>query len=593
MNSGILRYSTYSIIIGLIIAILSIGCSQRGKSLGNVYRYPMVTRVKGFDPALGDDIYSHISIKQVYETLLQYHHLKRPYELVPLLAESMPTISEDGLTYTFTLKKGVYFQDDPCFKGEKREFVAEDLIYSIKRVADIKTKSTGWWIFDGRIRGLDEFRKESQESETTDYTRTVEGLQAPDKYTFVLTLTQPCSQMLYFFTMSYTSVVPKEAVDHYGEEFLNHPVGTGPYKLSEWRKGLRLVFTKNPEYRKEHYPSEGSEEDKEAGLLDDAGKELPFIDTLIFNVYVESQPQWLNFMQGNIEVTGIPKDNYNQAINPDKSLKNELADKEINLNINPSLDVTYTFFNMEDKTLGSNVHLRRAFCYAWDIDKNIKLMFNDRAIPAHSPVPPGLVGYDPDFVNPYQKFDPALAKKELEKAGFPGGKRLPTFEYLSNDNTTARQWSEKFVKEMGDVGIKITVTSVTWPEFLNRIKNKKFQIAGMAWSADYPDPENFMQLLYGPNEAPGTNNANYKNATYDKLYEELLKTTDDEQKSLIIKKMKDIFAEDCPWIPGVHRLAFGLSYSWVKNRKYNDISPGNFKYLRIDIDKRNELLKGK
>lgn len=589
-----LKKIIYTLVIAsfLVNIVLILHCTQNTKGLGNIYRYPMGMKIKGFDPALGDDVYSHIALKQVYETLLQYHHLKRPYQVESLLAESLPVISEDRLTYTFKLRRGIYFQEDKCFNGKKREMVAQDVIYSIKRLADVKNQSTGWWIFDGRIKGLNEFRQRSIDSEYTDYALPVEGLQAPDNYTFIMTLTQPCSQIPYFFTMSYTSVVPKEAVDFYGEEFLNHPVGTGPYKLVEWKKGLRLKYVKNSEYHEEFYPNDGSPGDREAGLLEDAGKRIPFIDTLIMNVFVESQPQWLNFMKGNIEVSGIPKDNYNQAITPEKSLKKEIADKGINLHINPSLDVTYTFFNMEDQVLGKNVHVRRAFCYAWDVEKTIKLMFNDRAILAHSPVPPGLLGYDSTFKNPYQKFDPDLARRELEAAGYPEGKGLPEFEYLSNDNTTSRQWSDKFVKEMGDVGIKIKVLSVTWPEFLKRIKNKKYQIAGMAWQADYPDPENFVQLLYGPNEAPGTNNANYKNQEYDRLYNELILTENNQKKVELIHRMKEIFVEDCPWIPGVHRLSFGLIYSWVKNRKYNDISPGNFKYIKVDMDKRNKMLKG-
>jgi len=580
-----------TLLIIAIIPLLAINCLNKKNNLGNVYRFPIDLNVKGFDPALADDIYSHIALKQVYETLLQYHHLKRPYELEGLLAESLPDISEDGLTYVFKIKKGVFFQDDPCFRGVQRELTSQDVIYSIKRIADIKNRSTGWWIFDGRIKGLDAFRQKSVDADSTDYTQRVEGLQAPDKYTFIVTLVRPCSQFLYFLTMAFSSVVPREAVECYGKEFINHPVGTGPYKLIEWRKGLRLIYCKNPSYRKEYYPVDGSPGDKEKGFLSDAGKQIPLIDTLIMNIFIESQSQWLNFMKGNLDVSGIPKDNYDQAINPDKTLKQELVKKGIHLDINTSLDVTYTFFNMEDTILGKNVHIRRAMCLAWNSRKEIDLLFNGRAIPAHSPIPPGLLGYDSSFVNPYQEYDPAQAAVELVSAGYPRGRGLPSFEYLTNDNTTSRQRTEKFIKEMGDIGIKITVTAVTWPEFTNRIKNKRFQIAGMGWYADYPDPENFIQLLYGPNEAPGSNNSNYKNPAYDSLYVKLVTTNDVAQKLQIIRQMKEIFIEDCPWIPGVHRLAYSLSYMWVKNKKYNDVSPGNFKYLNIDNDKRNTLLE--
>jgi ABC-type transport system substrate-binding protein len=229
--------------------------------------------------------------------------------------------------------------------------------------------------------------------------------------------------------------------------------------------------------------------------------------------------------------------------------------------------------------------------YAWNVEKVIDLLYNRRAIPAHSPIPPGLLGYDSSFINPYQAYDTALAKKEMALAGHPEGKGLPAFEYLDTDNTTSRQWSEKFVKEMGEIGIKIKVNSVTWPEFLKRLKTKQYQIAGAAWIADYPDPENFLQLLYGPNESPGTNNANYKNPEYDALYLKLLNTGSDEEKLRIINRMKEIFVEDCPWIIGTHRLSTGLRYDWVKNHKYNDVSWGDYKYIRIDTAGRNRRLR--
>lgn len=594
MNSLKKIITVLSIFNCSILLLSSLNCVQRKKELGNVYRFASYGKIKGFDPALSSDEVSNSAIKQIYEPLLQYHYLKRPYELEPLIAESLPQISEDKVTYTFKLQKGVFFQEDPCFKGKKRELTANDAVYSFKRLADIKIKSTGWWIFDGRIKGLNDFRDKNIDTEKTDYSIPVEGLQAPDKYTLIIELTKPCPQMLFFLALSYTSIVCKEVVDYYGKEFINHPVGTGPYILSEWRKGLRLVYRKNPDFRKMYYPSEGSEHDKENGLLNDSGKQIPFIDTVIIKIFSESQPQWLNFLKANLDISGIPKDNYNQAITPDKSLTKELVDKGITLSINPSMDITYTFFNMEDKIIGSNIHIRRAMCLAQDINKSIDLLYNNRAIPAHSQIPPGLLGYDKNYINPYQKYDVDLAKKELVKAGYPQGKDLPSFEFLTTDNTTSRQFSEKFINEMSVIGIKISPISVNWPEFLNRIKNKKFQIASMGWGADYPDPENFVQLLYGPNEAPGTNNANYKNPEYDSLYEKLILTKDIHEKGKILKRMKDIFANDCPWMPGVHRLAYSLRYKWLKNYKYADISgaQADVKYRRIDVEMRNKMLKG-
>jgi ABC-type oligopeptide transport system substrate-binding subunit len=246
---------------------------------------------------------------------------------------------------------------------------------------------------------------------------------------------------------------------------------------------------------------------------------------------------------------------------------------------------------MEDSILGNNVHLRRAISLAWNTKKTIELLYNNRAIPSHSPIPPGLFGYEEDFVNPYQKYDTVSAKLEMEKAGYPNGKGLPEIRYLETDNTVSRQWSDKFTQEMAIIGIKIKVDAVTWPEFLKRFRNKKFQVAGAAWGADYPDPENFLQLLYGPNEAPGTNNANYKNREYDSLYMLLASVKDNAHKIDIIRRMKTIIADDAPWIPGTHRLAVGLRYNWIKNYKYNDIASGEFQYIKIDTALRNSRIR--
>lgn len=575
----------------LVVLFLLSSCGFKQRELGNVYRAPLPEDVKGFDPAQSDDLYSYIALKQIYETLLKYHPLKRPYTLAPLLTEALPEISKDRLTYTFHLKNDVFFQDDPCFKGVRRHLVAEDVVFSLKRLADIKVKSTGWWLFDGRIKGLDEFRKKSASSSKTDYQLPVEGLFAPDSFTVVLKLTSPCPQFSYFFAMSFTAVVPKEAVEFYGEEFLNHPVGTGPFKLIEWRRRLKLKYARNPFYRQEYYPCEGESEDRRAGYLEDCGKPLPLIDTLVLGIFLESEPMWLNFLRQGLDASGIPKDNYNRTVNPDMTLNPDFVKQGITLSKNPMLDLTYTSFNMEDSLLGRNVHLRRAMCYAWNNAKTIELLYNGRAIPAQTPIPPGLLGYDSTYVNPYQKYDTALAKKELVLAGYPQGKGLPEFHSLDLDNTVSRQWSEKFVKEMKDVGIRIKVDAVTWPEFLKRLKTKSYQIAGSAWAADYPDPENFLQLLYGPNEAPGTNNANYKNPAYDSLYREMLLAPDDTARVVIIRRMRDIAVADCPWILGTHRLSMGLRYQWVKNAKYNDIAPGEYKYVRVDIEARNRAIR--
>ncbi len=543
-----------------------------------MYRAALPVDVKGFDPAHADDQYSVIAIKQIYETLLRYNYIKRPYELEPLLAEELPTVSDSGLVYTFKIKKGVRFQSDPCFSGSVRFLSAHDFIYSIKRLADIKVKSSGWWIFDDRIVGLDEFRKHSTETSKTDYELPVSGLTAPDSFTLVIRLKRAFPQFSYLFAMQFTSAVAHEAVAYYGEEFLNHPIGTGPFIITEWRRRLRIKLVRSPTFR--GIPSPFGD-----------GEMLPYIDTLVLNIFNESEPMWFTFQRMGLEAAWIPKDNFDRTVGPDMSLNPSLISKGISIGANPSLDVTYTCFNMEDSLLGKNLHLRRAISLAYNTQKAIELLYNNRAIPAHSPIPPGLFGYEENFVNPYQRYDTAAAKREMELAGYKMGEGLPEISYLETDNALSRQWSDKFKQEMAVIGVRIRVDAVTWPEFLKRFRNKKFQIAGAGWGADYPDPENFLQLLYGPNEAPGTNNANYKNREYDSLYTMLATNLDDSTKMHIIRRMKKIVADDCPWIPGTHRLAVGLRYNWVKNYIFSDISSGDYCYLSIDTALRNSRIR--
>jgi len=559
----------------------------------NVIRLPLPTEIKGFDPAYAEDLYSHTVMAQIYETLMQYSYLERPYKVETSLAEKMPEISPDGLTYTFKIKKGVYFQNDPCFK-EKRELTADDFVYSFKRIADVQTRSTGWWIFDKRIVGLNEFREKTKTGEI-DYDKTdVPGLKALDRYTLQIKLTQPYPQFLYVLTMMYTAAVPKEAVKYYKDEFLNHPVGTGPYKLVKWVRNSIIVLERNPDFRDEYYPTKGEPTDEKLGLLDDAGKKIPFIDRIEFIIFLEDQPMWLNFLKGNIDRSGIPKDNYSSAITPSKELVPELKEKGITLWKTPMLDVTYIGFNMEDPILGKNKKLRQAISLSHNVERVIELFYNGRAIPAHTPIPPGLDGYDPDFKNPYQKYDPEKAKKLLAEAGFPEGKGLPELTYeVSGTGTTERQMAELFKKELEEIGIKIKVNYNTWPEFLGKLNTRRAQIFGLAWAADYPDAENFLQLFYGPNSAPGPNNTNFNSHEYNKLYEKIRTMNPSPERTKLYKEMSKIIVEECPWVFGTHRLSFGLTHKWLKNYKPNDVATNTIKYYRIDVEERNRLLKEK
>lgn len=574
------------------IALAITGCTKkRFSETDNTLNLVLPANVKGLDPLSANDQYSATVIMQMYEGLLQYNYLKRPFTLEPSLADGMPEVSKDGLTYTFKIKKGVKFHDNAAFKdGKGREVTANDFVYSWKRLADPRNASEGFWIFDGKIKGLNEWGQ-MLKAEKANYDTPVEGLQATDANTLVIKLTGVYHQLPYVLAMPFSAVVPKEAVDKYGREFLNNPVGTGPFvleKSSDWVRNSKISLKKNPNYRPSTYPTEGAPGDAEKGLLADAGKSLPFVDGLVFNEIVEDQPRWQNGLKGNFDWFTIPKDNFDAAVK-ENSLSTDLASKGMTLDITPALDVTYVGFNMLDPILGKNKLVRQAISRAYDNKTYIQKFLNGRGLAAQSPIPPGIDGFEESFKNPNAQFDVAAAKALLAKAGYPDGKGLPEFTYEALSDSTARQGAEFFSQAMAAIGIKIKINSNTWPQFQEKIKGQKAQLFGIAWGADYPDAQNFFQLFYSKNKSPGPNDTSYNNPEFDKIYEQSLKLAAGEERTKLYRKLRDIVAEDTPWMFNAHRLGYRLKHGWVQNFKWTEVAYDYPKYIRIDSKKRAEL----
>jgi ABC-type transport system substrate-binding protein len=590
-DTGMLRRTRAPALLVLIsFLFVVLACTHAKKEdPANTLHIASPAKIKGLDPVQADDLYSGDEVSRGYEGLLQYHYLKRPFELIPELAEAMPEVSKDGKVYTVKIKKGVLFQDDPCFKdsnGKGRELTAEDFIYSWKRLADPQNNSPGFWIFDGQVVGINDWHDAAQKSGKADYSKSIDGLKALDRYTLQITLTQHSAQFLYFLAMPFAYVVPHEAVDFYGAQFANHPVGTGPYRLTESVPSTKYVWDKNPTYHPDFYPSSGETGDKESGLLVDAGKPLPLNDRIVMTVYEESQPQWLSFMAGKLDVSGIPKDNYSQAITASKELSPELAQKGIKLYKASGFDTTFEAINMLDPAVGGLTPrarmLRQAISLAMDHDPSIDLFYNGRAISAEGPIPPGVAGYDPNYKNPYRHANLARAKDLLAKAGYPDGKGLQPLVYLAGSSSTERQMSEMFTKMLAQIGIKLDVHTSSWPEFQSAIKQGKGQMWGMAWQADYPDAQNFLQLFYSKNARPGPNDAAYSNPEFDHLYEKALTLPDGAERSALYQQMSKLVVEDAPWVFGVDRVLFYLTQSNVRNFKLNIFDHGWFKYLGVE-----------
>ncbi len=580
------------------------GCGGGGERQADVeaglkVRYQALgAKVRGMDPMDVGDVLGAGITSNIYEPLYQYHYLKRPYEIVPCLAAAMPEVSDDGLTVTIKVRDDVVFQDDECFPGGKgRPVVAEDFIYSWKRLADIKNVSKNWWVLDGRIAGLNAFREYTQgveRKQDVDYDRAVSGLEAVDDHTLRITLTKPWPQIRYYLAYLPTSVVPREAVERYGDEFLNHPVGTGPYVLDEWQRGSRIVLTRNPTFRDERYPSEGEPGDEEAGLLEDAGKQLPFIDKQVFTIIEEDQPAWLKLMNGDVDVGGIPKDNYGGSITPQRELTDELKAKGLELYIYDRPVTFWYGFNMEAPELRDNLPLRRALNLALNRVEYLDLFLNGRGIPAPKivPPPPLFEAYDEPIDSPYTSFDLDRAKQYVEEAKQAAGGELPELVLsLGGTDTTQRQVGEYLTRlYKTELGLDFRVDFMDWPTLQEKTKTKQVQMFGMGWEADIPDPENFFALFYGPNKSPGNNNMNYQDDAFDALYERLKVMEPGPERTALARQMEQIIVDDLPCVFIAHTTSFRLQYKWCENYKPNVYGYGLMKYQDLDAEMRREML---
>jgi oligopeptide transport system substrate-binding protein len=575
-------------------------------------RFVSQMEIKGFDPVFTSDSYAAGAQKQVFEYLYEIHPFKRPLELQPLLAASMPEVSADGMKYVFRLRDDAFFQDDPCFPGGKgRKVVAQDFVWCFKRLASVPT-STGSWIFKGKIKGLDAWVARAQEEmrkrlDTVNawypfehpelralVDEEVPGMRAVDDRTLEFELLAPLPIFPWYLSMNYGAVYPREAIERYGMDFLNHPVGCGPYVVKDYFVYDRKVtYVRNPTWHGQKYPSDGSPGDRERGLLDDAGRDLPFLERVEFVVVKQSQPRWLKFLEGDLEWIETDKEIWGRAMSKDGKLDPELAAHGVRAEREPRQNVAFTGFNMADGLLGfkageSGRKLRQAMCLAYDRDRWINVMRNGFwAERAYGPIPSTIPGFQADVKSGYADRDVPRAKKLLADAGYPEGRGLPPLKYeMSNTDAVSRNGAEIFKNCMAEIGITVDLVGNTWDQFISKIDKKEAQIFGMSWNADYPDAENFLQLFYGPNEAPGSNGTNYKNPTYDALYKRMAVMPHGPERDVLIREMLAVLNEDCPMSYTDYRVQYCFVQPWLHGFKYTDMDPWLFKYLRIDREEK-------
>ena len=567
-------------------------------------------RVASLDPTDAASTYAASAIQVAYETLLEYDYAARPYRLVPGLAEAPPEILEGGRVLVFRIRADARFHPDPCFGTDAeghpqgRPVTAEDFVYSLKRLADRKNVSSGAWVVEDTILGMRAFAELSAGTAPTDYSREVEGLRALDARTLRIELAKPLHVFQYYLTTAYTVAVPREAVEHYGKDFGGRTVGSGPYRLTHWRRNHQMTYERVPEWPgwKERIRNEelgirnyelGIRNQAEGGTITNSKFQIPNswirdgvpFDRLVYRVIDDVSTQWLCFLRGELDFLGeVSRDNWDVVVGADGKLSEPLRARGITLYSAPALDVAYLGINMDDPVLGPNRALRQALNCA--VDRAAwERFYNNRVTRADGPVPPGAAGR---LETPFAyASDLEKARRLLRDAGYPDGidpatgRRLVLTLDIGRTTQDARESAELLVSFYAQIGISLKPQYHNWPTFLKRLSDRQSQLFSVRWLGDYPDAESFMQLFYGPKVSPGPNRVNYVNPAFDALYDAACASTDDDARNKIWQEMQEIIREDCPWVFLHYLTTYTLCNPRVRGYHPSDYPYGTEKYLRF------------
>ena len=563
--------------------------------MSKVYHLAFPTAETSFDPARVSDLYSNTINEAIFDRLLTYDYLARPAKLVPMAAEAMPAVTDNGRTYTYKLRKGIYFTPDPAFKGKKRELVAADFAYIIKRHADPKNRSPWAFMVEGKIEGLDALIAQAKKSGTFDYDAKLRGLETPDPYTLVVRLTTP--DYLFNYTAAHIpyGAMAREVVEAYGQEDVGgHPVGTGPYMLKEWKRASRIVLEANPDYRGFTWDFAPSAEPWDVDVIKDMrGKKMPQIGRVEVSIIEEDQSRWLAFGGKELDVLNLPGTFRPQAVGPDGKLLSRWTGENVRLFKAIDPEITYTFFNTRDPVVGgfdpAKLALRRALIMSYNNREEIEIVRKGQAVLVEMPIPSGVVGHDPAYrtLNPY---NPVLANKLLDHYGYkkgadgwrtmPDGKPL-VIRQATGTSQIDRTHDELWRKGADAIGVRMVFDAGKFGDTLKQAKACHIMMWGAAWSADYPDGENFMQLLYGPNTGQ-SNNGCYESKSFDALYDKMrAMPLEAPGRNLLFLDMSRQMDVDGAWALHVSRERNQMIRPWVMGYKKHPILNAEFLYMDL------------
>lgn len=548
----------------------------------------------GFDMVRTANYYSGWISDAIYETLLTYDYLARPAKLVPQTAEAMPEISEDGRTYTFHIKKGIYFSPDPAFKGARRELTAQDYAYTFKRLLDPQNRSPSAGFLDNKIVGLDDLAAKARKTGRFDYDAPVAGLQTPDRYTLQVVLNNKDYNFLNVVAYGAFGAVAREVIEAYGQQTGMHPVGTGPYMLEQYVPRSKIVLVANPEYRGYiwDFKSSGDAIDKQL-MKDMHGKKMPQVGRVEVSIIEEEQSRWLAFQDKQIDFDKLPQLAAPTVLDGDK-LKPAFAEQGIQLQRIVDTGITYTVMNFKDPTIGGysddKIALRRAIAMAYNNQEEVSLLRNGQATKLEMVVPPGVVGYDPTYRNSIT-YDPTLANKLLDHFGYkrgadgyrtmPDGKPL-LLKLTREQGVFYQEMSELWKRGLDKIGIRAEYIVNNFADNLKAATSCKLMMWGAAWMADYPEGENFLHLLYGPNSGQG-NHGCYQSPAFDALYVKAMALPPGPERNRLYLDMSRQIEADTAWVLNTTRIRSWLVRPWIKGFKKHPILHSDWQY--IDIDK--------
>ncbi len=548
----------------------------------------------GFDPAAVHDLYSGTIVQAIFETLYTYDYLAQPAKVVPLTAEALPQVTDNGRTWTIKLKKGIQFAPDPAFKGKPRELAAEDVIYSLKRLADPRMRSPWAFLVEGKFVGLDEEIAAAKQSGKFDYDRRIAGMEAVDRYTIRFRLKETDYNLPNVLAHEPTSAVAREVIEAYGESdgrALANPVGTGPYKLAKWVRSSKIILEANPVYRGFTWDFRPADAADQKLVAEMKGKKMPRIGRVEISIIEEDQARWLAFQNGELDIMNMEGPLAPNAL-AGGQLRPELAAKGVRLSRIVDPEISYLYWNFQDPVVGGfgkdKIALRRALAMSYNVDEEIRVIRNGQAIEAKFPIPPGVVGHQPGWQSTI-RYDPAGANALLDKFGYkrgadgfrtlPDGKPL-LIRYASRPDTLGRQQDEMVKKSFDAIGVRMEVHKDKFPELLKLEKQCKLMSRTASWIADYPDGDNFMQLLYGKNIFQ-SNNACAKIPEYDALYEKSVQTPPGPERDRLYREMAKIIEAYAPWRLTISRYRNMLVQPRVQGYRKHPILHAQWQYLDV------------